>query len=101
MSEGLLSALQELFVGQILKHLDGKNLGVRIHRIDYDENSDSLLLSVYYLELKEGGYYSDRDVLVMKFEDFIKSFAYWNNSKSNLDVTQAEWVPLNEIVVMP
>lgn len=97
MSDILLKALQELFVGQILKCLDGKNLGMRVHRIEYDSKFDMLMMSVYYLELKEDTYYSDRDMLLIRFEDFISGFAFWQNQE-NPDVTKAIWKPLSEII---
>lgn len=97
MSDALLVAIKELFTGQILKCLEGKNLGMRVHRIDYDANMDLLMMSVYYLELKEETYYSDRDMLLIKFEDFINGWAFWSNQE-NPDITKAIWKPLSEIV---
>lgn len=98
MSEDLLDALRHLFVGQILKHTDGRNLGIRVHRMDYDQAMDVLMLSVHYLELIEDAKYSDRDMLLIKFEDFISKLMYWNNQHTELDVTKAEWVPLSDMV---
>jgi hypothetical protein len=93
-----LDMLRAMFVGDILKHKEGKNLGVRIQSLDYNSTTDELELSVYYLPLVPEARYSARDALFLKFETFINSFSYWENRGENPDVTQAKWVPLTHIV---
>jgi len=107
MDKDTVTMLQQMFCGQVVRHLSGgalgdsKSLGMHIKRMDYLENLDKMLMSVYYINLKakeSERYYSDRDTLLIGFEDFVNGFEYWTNQHTNTDIGKAEWIPLKEIV---
>lgn len=88
-----------MFVGQVLRHNEVHSTGVRIKSMDYDKAQDHLVMSVYYLNLKapEGDmYYSDRDVLILSFNEFIRQFAY--NKDNSGDLRKADWITLDKIL---
>jgi hypothetical protein len=95
-----LKMMQQLFCGQVLRHNEVHSTGVRIKSLDYDKSNDNLVMSVYYLNLSasEGDmYYSDRDVLVLGFNEFLRQFSYNKNSHIG-DLKQADWIELTRIV---
>ena len=100
MDDETIEMLRQLFQGTMVKIMDAKNTGMFIKTLDYNHDSDTLDMMVYYFELKVGSYYSDADRLQLPFERFINEFSFWANQHMNENIEEAEWMPLNKIITM-